>query len=208
MGLKAGWLALFIFVWVIGAFLGSTFDYDAADASQGTSYSTGTATFTTSNNTVLGAGTVWDNATMYGGIIKSNTDDVWYKIDEITDATHLELKAPYIQAGGAGHNYTMQASPGWAGVGTGGYANSPTSTLGTLMQSWEAIQRNPIIGVISIVTNGEFWGAVYKVLLWRWSFLDDYMMVYWIFLFPFVCMGMLSVLLLAYGIVTGNLTWS
>jgi hypothetical protein len=34
-----------------------------------------------------------------------------------------------------------------------------------------------------------------------------YGMFYWIFLFPFVAMGFLSVLLLVYGIITGNISF-
>ena len=207
MGLKAGWLALFIFVWVIGVFLGSTFDYNDADASQGMSYSTGTATFTTGDSTVGGAGTAWDNVTMDGGLIKSNTDGVWYKIQDITNLTTLELYAPYMETGGAG-NYTMQASAGWSGVGSGGYGTAPSSDLETLMRAWQAIQRNPIVGVIALPLNGEFWGAAFHIITWQWSFMDGYGIIYWIFLFPFAAMGMLSILLLVYGIITGNISWS
>lgn len=208
MGLKAGWLALFIFVWTIGIFLGSTFDYNAAEASQGMAYSTGTATFATGSDTVEGAGgTAWVDATMAGGLIKSNTDGVWYKIESVTDADTLVLYAPYIEAGGGGHDYTMQASAGWAGTGSGGYGTAPSSDLAVIMQSINAIQRNPILGIISVVTNGEFWGAVFHIITWQWSFMEGYGMMYWIFLFPFAAMGMLSVLLLAYGLITGNISW-
>ena len=40
MGLKAGWLALFLFVWTIGAFLGSTFEYQSAEGAAGVDYMT------------------------------------------------------------------------------------------------------------------------------------------------------------------------
>ena len=206
MGLKAGWLALFIFVWVIGVFLGSTFDYGSADVDQGINYSTGTATFVNGSKTIEGAGTTWV-AGMVGGVIKSNTDEVWYKVKSITDADTLVIDGIYFQAGGVGHNYTMQASAGWAGVGTGGYETAPSSDLATLMKAWQAIQRNPIVGVIALPFNGEFWGAAFHIITWQWSFMDGYGIIYWIFLFPFAAMGMLSILLLAYGIITGNISW-
>jgi len=53
MGLKAGWLALFIFVWLIGAFLGSTFEYQSTENSSGMAYSTGTANFTYNSKMLL-----------------------------------------------------------------------------------------------------------------------------------------------------------
>ena len=208
MGLKAGWLALFIFVWTIGIFLGSTFDYNAAEASEGMAYSTGTATFTTSSDTVEGAGTAWDDATMAGGLIKSDTDGVWYKIESVTDADTLVLYDPYIEYGGGGLDYTMKESAGWAGVGTGGYGTAPSSDLAVIMQTVNAIQRNPVMGIIAVPLNGELWGAIFHIITWQWTFMEGYGMIYWIFLFPFAAMGMLSVLLLAYGIITGNISWS
>ena len=206
MGLKAGWLALFIFVWTIGIFLGSTFDYGSAEEDRGIAYSTGTATFTTSSDTVEGAGTAWV-ADMVGGIIKSNTDGVWYKIESVTDGDTLVLYAPYAEDGGAGHDYTMEASAGWAGTGSGGYDVAPSSDLAVIMQTVNAIQRNPVMGIIAVPLNGELWGAVFHIITWQWTFMEGYGMIYWIFLFPFAAMGMLSVLLLAYGIITGNISW-
>lgn len=206
MGLKAGWLALFVFVWIIGAFLGSTFEYQSADAPQGQAYSTGTATFVIGDQTVTGAGTVWV-AGMAGGLIQSDTDLVWYKIASITDGTHLELAALYAEAGGAGHNYTMQPSPGWAGSGTGGYAESPVTTLQYLLNASNAVQRLPLLGNIPLpVPNGQYFTTAFKVLTWQFSFLEGADMFYWIFMAPFCIMGVLSMLLLVYGILTGNVT--
>lgn len=207
MGLKAGWLALFVFVWIIGAFLGSTFEFHSADAPQGQSYSTGTATFVIGDQTVTGAGTVWV-AGMAGGLMRSDTDEVWYKINSITDNTHLELYALYAEAGGAGHNYTMQPSPGWAGSGTGGYDTSPVTKLQYLIDMRNAVQRLPLFGNIPLpLPNGEYFGTAWEVLTWQWSFMEGYAMIYWIFLAPFVIMGVLSMILLVYGIITGNITF-
>lgn len=208
MGLKAGWLALFIFVWLIGAFLGSTYEYQSTANTSGMAYSTGTATFETNNTTVVGAGTTWNNALMAGGLIKSNTDEVWYKISSITDITHLELTSVYSQDGGAGHAYTMQASPGWAGTGTGGYGISPTTKLEYLTNIKNATQQIELLGVIPFpVPNGDYFDTVFEILTWRWSFMVEYEMFYWIFCSPFVVMGVLSMILLVYSILTGNLTF-
>jgi len=213
MGLKAGWLALFIFVWVIGAYLGSTYDFQNTGSETGLSYTTGTANFTQGSTGVLGIGTTWV-ATMEDGLIKSNSDGVWVKILAVVNPTNITLYSLYpIVPTGVGL-YTMKPSQGWAGSanGTGGYSEAPNTTLGTIMNAWESIQRNPL-NTISVIFNPSIWGAIYKVMTWQWSFMLNpdgtmaYGMFYWIFLFPFVSMGFLSVILLTYGIITGNLSW-
>jgi len=130
MGLRAGWLAMFIFVWLIGAFLGSTYDYH-------------------------------------------HTDEYW------------------------------------AGTGTGGYEQSPITTLSYLMNVKNAFQNNEILGVIPMpMPNGEYFNTAYKVATWQWSFLDGYEMFYWVFCAPFAIMGLMSLVLLAYGFLTGNISVS
>lgn len=206
MGLKAGWLALFIFVWIIGAFLGSTFEYQSSDTAQGQSYTTGTATFTKGSAVVTGGGTTWV-AGMVDGNIKADTDGVWCKILTIDGVGQLTLYNPYPGTGGVGLAYTMAPSPGWAGVGGGGYDQSPTSTLQYLTNISNAVIKLPLLGGIPLpIPNPTYFKAIYKVLTWQWSFLDGYGMFYWIFCAPFVVMGVLSVILLVYGIITGNLT--
>lgn len=208
MGLKAGWLALFLFVWLIGAFLGSTYEYQSSANSSGMSYSTGTANFTYNSVNISGAGTTWNNALMAGGLIKCNADDVWYKIDSVNTTTLLFLTSVYAQAGGVNQAYTMQASYGWAGTGTGGYASSPTTKLEYLTNISNAMQRIELLGAIPFpVPNQEYFNAAFEVVTWRWSFMTDYQMFYWIFCMPFVIMGVLSMILLVYGILTGNLTF-
>lgn len=145
MGLKAGWLALFLFVWIIGAFLGSTFEYHVDTA-------TGTA-------------------------------------EQIADAGS--------QAGK------------WAGSGTGGYDQSPVTTLEYILDVSNSFQRTPFFNItIPIPTNQEYWESVYKVVTWRWAFMEDYDMIYWIFCAPFVVMGIFTLIMIAYGIITGNLSWT
>jgi hypothetical protein len=130
MGLRAGWLALFVFVWIIGAFLGSTYEYQ-------------------------------------------NTPETW------------------------------------AGTGSGGYYKSPITTLEYLFDVSNAVQVNQILGAIPVpMPNKEYFSTAFKVATWRWSFLDGYEMFYWIFCAPFAIMGIMSLSLLAYGVMTGNLTFS
>ncbi len=206
MGLKAGWLALFVFVWIIGAFLGSTFEFQSSDTAQGESYSAGTATFTTGSQTVTGVVTVW-TAAMEDGMIRSDTDLIWYKIRTRVNNTEITLYALYAEAGGAGHNYTMQPTPGWSGSGAGGYSESPVTTLQYLLNVSNAVQRLPLLGNVPLpVPNGDYFNTAFKVVTWQFSFLEDAAMFYWIFMAPFCIMGVLSMILLVYGIITGNIT--
>ena len=207
MGLKAGWLALFFFVWIIGVFLGSTFDYYDSDTGQ--TYSTGTATFVQGSRTVtVGGGGVWV-AGMAGGFIKANADNTWYKIASVNGgAGTATLQGVYLQAGGAGLAYTMQAAPNWAGTGTGGYATAPMTKVQRLIGTWQAHQDLPLLGrLVLVVTNGDFWSTAWDMVTWQWSFMDGYEMLWLILFAPFVIMGILSMILLIYGVLTGNVTW-
>ena len=207
MGLKAGWLALFLFVWIIGAFLSSTFEYHSTPQAAGASYSVGTVTFTYGSRNVVGAGTTWNQVLMANGNIKSDDDDVWYKISSVNTTTLIYLTAVYAQAGGAGMDYTMQPAPGWAGTGGGGYTQSPITTLEYLLNVDNAIQRIELLGAVPFsVPNEEYFNAAYKVLTWRWSFMEDYGLFYWVVCSPFVVMGILSMILLVYGVLTGSLS--
>ncbi len=206
MGLKAGWLGLFLFVWLIGIFLGSTFDFYNTAASAGQA-STGNATFTTGSRTVIGAGTAWV-AGMANGVIKCNADNVWYKISSVTNPTTLVLSGAYNEAGGPVLPYTMTTSAGWAGSGTGGYAKTPITKLQAMIGMWEAHQELPLLGrLVLIVTNGDFWSTAWDIVTWQWSFMEDYTMLWLIMCMPFVVMGILSMILLVYGIISGNITW-
>jgi hypothetical protein len=148
MGLKSGWLALFLFVWIIGAFLGSTFEYH---------------------------------------------------VDTATGS------AEQIAAAGA------QAGQ-WAGDAGGGYEQSPITTLDYILNFSNSFQRLPFFDVtIPIPSNMDYWEAVYKVVTWRWSFMEDAAMVYWIFCAPFVAMGMLALLAFVFQLlssIVNALSWT
>ena len=145
MGLKAGWLALFLFVWIIGAIFGSTFEYH---------------------------------------------------VDETTGSAE-QIAAAGSQAGK------------WAGSGSGGYTENPQTTLEYIFNMKNVFVKAPVFDVaLPIPANPDYWDAIYRVVTWRWSFMEDAPMVYWIFFFPFVAMGIFSLLMIGYGIITGNLSWS
>jgi hypothetical protein len=147
MGLKAGWLALFLFVWIIGAIFGSTFEFH---------------------------------------------------VDTATGSAE-QIAAAGDQAG----------KWGFSGNGTSGYAQSPQTTLEYIFDIKNSFQKLPFVDVsVPIPSNPKYWDAVYRVVTWRWSFMEDAPMVYWIFFFPFVAMGIFSLIMIAYGIITGSLSWS
>jgi len=208
MGLKAGWLALFAFVWVIGAFLGSTFDYQSTASAVGMSYSDGTITITNGSITVTGAGTAWIEAMEDGNIQADDGDEIWAKILSIDTPTQLTLYSPYSGTGGVGLDYEMRPTPGWAGTGGGGYAVSPTTKLQYLTNISNAFQRLSLLGNIPLpVPNPKYFTTLFEVVTWQWSFFDGYDMFYWIFCAPFIMMGILSMILLVYGLITGNISW-
>ena len=85
----------------------------------------------------------------------------------------------------------------------------PITKMETVMQIFKSEQKVPVLGtVVALVTCSDFWDVVYQSVTWRWSFLEDFELFYWIFCFPFVLMGIFSVILILYGILTGNLSWT
>ncbi len=128
MSLTAKWIALYLFVWIIGTFLGSTYD----------GYST----------TAL-----------------------------------------------------------WSGSGSGGYSQAPKTTVEGLINGNTATQRLAAVGPVSFVSSTFNWfNNAFKVLTWRWSFLEPYPMLAWI-LTCFGAMGFLSLFMLIYGLIRGNVSW-
>lgn len=207
MSLKAGWLALFVFVWIIGAFLGSTFEYHSGTGALGQAYNTGLATFTNGSATVSGSGTAWV-AGMEDGNIRADVDGIWTKIQTVNNNTELVMYSPYTGTGGVDMNYTMAPSPGYVGSGTAGYAQSPVTTLEYITNISNAVQRIPLLGNIPLpVPNGDYFKSIYRVITWQWSFMVGYEIIYWIVFAPFVIMGVFCMLLLVYGIITGNLSF-
>jgi len=204
------WLAFIVFVYTIGMFLGSTFEYQT-EANAGQDYTTGTAAFTNGSAVVAGTDTVWV-AGMVGGIIKNNTDGVWYKILSIDAVNQLTLYKDYEETGGIAAAYTMR-SAGWAGSGSAGLAQSPVTTLEYITNFDNVIQREPLLGgALPIpLPNGEYFDAVFKVFTWRFDFIwyDDLgRMFYWIVMAPFVVASVGSIIMLLYGMIFGNLTWN
>lgn len=104
---------------------------------RGQEYAIGTATFTNGSVNITGVGTSW-NEDMEGGMIRSDVDNIWQVVDQVTSATTLTLTAVYAGAGGAGHAYTMAPRmPDREGAAQDGiitWGNNPTG-LSVLMDS-------------------------------------------------------------------------
>ena len=76
-------------------------------------YTTGTITVTNGDATVTGSGTTF-TAAMIGRQLRattSNQDAIWYRIDSVTDGTHLELENVYGGTTGAGLSYIIGELP-------------------------------------------------------------------------------------------------
>lgn len=195
---------LFIFMfmlYLIGMFLGSSYEYQNTAEAAGVAYTTGTATFTNDSTTVTGSGTSWDNSTMAGGIIKLDADDVWCKISSVSNTTLLTLTDAYTGTGGSG-DYTMAVSSAWAG-------NEQSERLSTILNYESGKQSLPVLGVIPMpVPVAYFFDNWQQILLLDFEFLHQpgYQMVQW-FLYGFAIAGILSFVLLFMGLIRGNVTW-
>jgi hypothetical protein len=118
----------------------------------------------------------------------------------------------YVVGGFLGSTYELHDTEAtWVGTGTGGYeaSASPQTTLEYLLNMRNAIQMSSDLGPLSIpMPNDEYFNSAYRVITLQFSFLADYDMFSWIFLTPFALLGIIALIVLVYGILTGNLTWS
>lgn len=194
--------ALIFLVWVVGMFLGATYEYHSTSVEAGQVYTTGTATFTRGSATVTGAGTTWVSG-MENGIIQLDADGVWCKIVDVVGNTELTLDSIYNGAGGSG-TYTMATSLAWEGSSEGG------TTLDYLLNYKNAVQQLPVFGGLPIpVPNSEYFATWFRVITLQFYFMQGtgYTMVYWIVLFPFAMLAVLSLIMLFMALIRGNITW-
>jgi hypothetical protein len=80
--------------------------YEPTSIIKGEAYSVGTVTVTNGDATILGAGGATWTECMEGSIFVS-ADGVWYVVDTVTDATHLELTTVYGGGTLGGQSYNM-----------------------------------------------------------------------------------------------------
>lgn len=75
-----------------------------------TSYSTGTATFTSASATVTGSGTSW-NAGLVGSTMQRASDTATYTVTAVASATSLTITPAYAGATGSGQTYAISNPP-------------------------------------------------------------------------------------------------
>ena len=92
-------------------------------------------------------------------------------------------------------------------VGADGSTANNSATLSGLESGSETTQQLPLVGNIPFVTpTVNFITSVFKIITWQFSFVEPYPMIQAIFT-AFGTMGFLTMLMIVYGMVTGNLTW-
>jgi hypothetical protein len=198
---------LIICFWIVTSLLISSYDFESTSEAAGMDYSTGTATFTNGSTSVTGSGTSWDDSTMANGLIQLDADGIWCKISSVTNATTLVLAAPYTSTGGSG-DYTMQASGAW-GHNLSTADEAGYTDLEYIMNFKNATMQLPVMGGIPMpVPNPEYFKAIGRIVTLTVPFLQQsgYMVVQY-FLWAFAVMGILSLILLIMGIISGNITW-
>ena len=158
-------------------------------------------TLVAGNNIINTSGAIGNITIDVGGISVITTTGVVGNINIDTTGSTIQifLYSPYSGTGGGGLDYTMRPTPGWAGTGGGGYSTSPIAQLERLLQMNQVEEQNVFVGTIVTLTSGEFWGAMWTLATWQFSFMEGYQMIFLIFFFPFVAMVVFSLLLLLYN---------
>ena len=101
----------------------------------------------------------------------------------------------------------------WAGSGSVGLSQAPTTTLEYVTNLRNIVQRQEQLGgaITFPAPNPEYFDAVFKMVTWRFDFVwyDDLgRMFYWHVLAPFVVASVASLIMLIYGVIFGTLSWS
>lgn len=120
----------------------------------------------------------------------------------------------YIQAiflGSTFENSNTAATWG-PGGGTMGREKSPIAVLEDAVQGKALFQEQPLLGgaIVIPIPNTAVIGAVYDVLTLQFDFLQydkTGKIFYMVVLFPLVIAGILSLLLMFFGMIFGNITW-
>ena len=92
-------------------------------------------------------------------------------------------------------------------VSIAGVTGNNSATLGALASGSEVSQKLPLVGNISFISAGIDWvSSAFEIVFWQWSFVEPYPMLQNIFT-AFALMGLLTLIMIVYGMITGNLTW-
>ncbi len=99
--------------------------------------------------------------------------------------------------------WTYDGAASWGG----GTTENASTTMTNIMSANVASQRLASVGIVSfLVSAGQFLFSLYMILTWQFSFVKPYPMVQWIF-FAFGAMGLVSLFMMLYGMVRGNISW-
>lgn len=85
------------------------------------------------------------------------------------------------------------------------------STINYLLDVNNMTQKYEVLGIETPIPipDGDYFATWFRIFMLRFSFIvDDYEMVWWIVLMPIAILGVLQLATLAYGVLTGNVTWS
>jgi hypothetical protein len=126
---------------------------------QVTSYTDGTAVFTTGSTTVMGSGTTWQSM-MAGGYIKLDSDGHYVQIASVQSASELTLDSTYSYTGGSG-NYAMQYLSG----GQGSEDTLQSNNIFTpWWQPWSDVSGFPVIVFFLFISTALLMGAIVWIL--------------------------------------------
>ncbi len=92
-------------------------------------------------------------------------------------------------------------------AGTSSYTENASTTISNLQSGYSSSEVLPLVGKVSFISSA--WGFIqsaYNAVTWRFSFLEPYPMAYWI-ISCFGTIGFLSLLILLYQAIRGNITW-
>jgi len=115
-----------------------------------------------------------------------------------------------------GSTFDGYGSPGsayaWAGNSTaanaGGYAVSPITTLDYLTNFDNAFKHTAFVGDITMpVPNGKYWNAWIDVMTWKFSFMGNFAIAYWIVFAPFYMPILVGFAMIVFRIIRGNVVF-
>lgn len=102
--------------------------------------------------------------------------------------------------------WTFDGAVAWAG--TGGYAISPVTSLQYIIGSAQAHQQLPLIGKIAfVIFNPNFYTALFGIATLQFTFMTGLGFIYFLVITPFAVLSIVSLGLLIYSIIRGNVTW-
>lgn len=103
--------------------------------------------------------------------------------------------------------WTFDGNATWAV--TGGVGNSnPILNMQNVIASSQAHQNLPLIGKVAfVIFNPNFYVALFGIATLQFTFMTGLGLIYFLIITPFAVLSIISLGVLIYGVLTGNLTW-